>query len=112
MLAGLAMGVLRTREPAALENGDAAASPLTGKSFCFTGELRSMKRPEAEKKIRELGGSAKSSVAKDLDYLVTNDPASGSSKNRKAREYGVAIIDEEAFLALLASALQSTRPAQ
>jgi DNA ligase (NAD+) len=112
MLAVLATGALRIREPAALENGDAAASPLAGKSFCFTGELRSMKRPEAEKKIRELGGSAKSSVAKDLDYLVTNDPASGSSKNRKAREYGVAIIDEEAFLALLDSALQSTRSAR
>ena len=108
----LATGALRIREPIAFESGDAAASPIFGKSFCFTGELRSMKRPEAEKKIRELGGSAKSSVAKDLDYLVTNDPASGSSKNKKAREYGVAILDEEAFLALLDSDLQSTRPAR
>jgi len=112
MLAVIATGALRIREPIALESGDAAASPIFGKSFCFTGELRSMKRPEAEKKIRELGGSAKSSVAKDLDYLVTNDPASGSSKNKKAREYGVAILDEEAFLALLDSDLQSTRPAR
>ncbi|MCE1196489.1 NAD-dependent DNA ligase LigA [bacterium] len=112
MLAVLATGALRIREPAALESGAAADSPVFGKSFCFTGELRSMKRPEAEKKVRELGGSAKSAVAKDLDYLVTNDPASGSAKNKKAREYGVAIIDEEAFLALLDSALPSTRPAR
>jgi len=111
MTAVLATGALRIREPIAPE-GAAADSPIFGKSFCFTGELGSMKRPEAEKKIRELGGSAKSSVAKDLDYLVTNDPASGSAKNKKAREYGVAILDEEAFLALLDSALQSTRPAR
>ena len=112
MLAVLATGALRIREPIAPESFDAAASPIFGKSFCFTGELRSMKRPAAEKKIRELGGSAKSAVAKDLDYLVTNDPGSGSAKNKKAREYGVAILDEEAFLALLDSALQSTRPAR
>lgn len=111
MLAVLATGALRIREPITQE-GAAADSPIFGKSFCFTGELASMKRPEAEKKVRELGGSAKSSVAKDLDYLVTNDPASGSAKNKKAREYGVAILDEEAFLALLDSALQSTRPAR
>ncbi len=111
MAAVLATGALRIREPIAPE-GAAADSPIFGKSFCFTGELSSMKRPEAEKKIRELGGSAKSSVAKDLDYLVTNDPASGSAKNKKAREYGVAVLDEEAFLALLDSALQSTRPAR
>lgn len=111
MLAVLATGALRIREPITQESA-AADSPIFGKSFCFTGELASMKRPEAEKKVRELGGSAKSSVAKDLDYLVTNDPASGSAKNKKAREYGVAILDEEAFLALLGSALPSTRPAR
>ena len=77
------------------------ASPISGKSFCFTGSLNSMKRPEAEERVRGLGGSAKSSVTKDLDYLVTNDPESGSSKNRKAREFGVAIITEEEFLRLV-----------
>jgi DNA ligase (NAD+) len=74
---------------------------LAGKSFCFTGELRSMKRPEAESRIKALGGSAKSQVVKDLSYLVTNDPGSGSSKNAKARELGIPILDEEAFLELI-----------
>ncbi len=73
---------------------------LAGKSFCFTGELRSMKRAEAEALVKSLGGEAKSSVTKGLHYLVTNDPGSGSEKNRKAEAYGVAIIDEDAFLAL------------
>jgi DNA ligase (NAD+) len=76
--------------------------PLEGVSFCFTGELTTMKRQEAEAKVRALGGSAKSSVVKDLSYLVTNSPKSGSAKNKKARELGIPIIDEAAFRALIA----------
>ncbi|MDR0908345.1 MAG: BRCT domain-containing protein, partial [Spirochaetaceae bacterium] len=72
--------------------------PLSGVSFCFTGELHSMKRNEAEARVKALGGSAKSSVTKDLSYLVTNDPASNSGKNKKARELGIQVIDEDAFL--------------
>ena len=74
---------------------------LTGKSFCFTGELVTMKRADAEKLVKENGGTAKSSVTKDLTYLVTNDTSSGSSKNRKAAELGISIINEETFLRLL-----------
>jgi DNA ligase (NAD+) len=80
------------------------AQALRGKSFCFTGELSSMKRSQAEERIKVLGASAKTSVVKDLSYLVTNDPGSGSSKNKKARELGISIINEEQFLALLADA--------
>ncbi|MDR0443737.1 MAG: NAD-dependent DNA ligase LigA [Treponema sp.] len=78
--------------------------PMRGLSFCFTGELKSMKRGEAEEKIKALGAQAKSSVVKGLSYLVTNDPASSSSKNKKASELGIEIIDEEQFLALLSKA--------
>jgi len=72
--------------------------PFAGKSFCFTGELKSMKRPEAEELVRSLGGQPKPSVTKGLSYLVTNDPGSGSDKNKKAASYGVGIIDEAEFL--------------
>ena len=75
--------------------------PLKGLSFCITGELKSMKRNKAEEKIKSLGGSVRSAVAKDLSYLVSNDPSSGSSKNKKALELGIKIIDEEAFLLLV-----------
>ncbi len=73
---------------------------LSGLSFCFTGELLSMKRSEAESLVKSLGGQAKSSVVKGLSFLVNNDPSSGSSKNAKARSLGIPVIDEEAFLAL------------
>jgi DNA ligase (NAD+) len=78
------------------------AQPMRGLSFCFTGELSSMKRGQAEERVKALGAGVKTSVVKDLSYLVTNDPGSGSSKNKKALDLGVPIIDEKQFLALLA----------
>jgi DNA ligase (NAD+) len=89
----LASGALGIRPPA-------SGGPLSGKSFCFTGELASMKRKDAEALAKSLGAAIRSGVTKDLSYLVTNDPGSGSAKNRKALELGVAVIDEAAFLAL------------
>ena len=74
---------------------------LSGKSFCFTGELRTLKRADAESMVKKLGGTCKSSVTKDLSYLVTNDTASGSSKNVKAAKLGIPIINEEEFLAMV-----------
>jgi DNA ligase (NAD+) len=60
-----------------------------------------MKRSEAEERVKALGGAAKSAVVKDLSFLVTNDPQSGSGKNTKARSLGIPIIDEDAFLEIL-----------
>jgi DNA ligase (NAD+) len=75
--------------------------PLEGLSFCFTGELRTMKRHEAEAKAKALGGTTKSTVVKGLSYLVTNTPESGSGKNKKARSLGIPIISEAAFSEML-----------
>lgn len=74
---------------------------LAGKTFCFTGELVTMKRANAEQLVKKNGGNIKSSVTKDLSYLVTNDTASGSSKNVKAAKLGIPVIDEKQFLELL-----------
>ena len=60
-----------------------------------------MKRADAEKLVKENGGSTKSSVTKDLTYLVTNDTESGSSKNQKAQKFGIPIINEKEFLTLV-----------
>ncbi len=84
-----------------------ATLPLTGMSFCFTGELRTMKRTDAQNLVKEQGGSVKSSVVKGLSYLVTNDTASGSAKNEKAAKFGIPVIDEDAFLALVSSQTQT-----
>jgi DNA ligase (NAD+) len=92
----LAGGIITIAPPPREED-----QPLRGYSFCFTGELSSMKRNQAEEKVKLLGGTAKSSVVKDLSFLVTNDPGSGSAKNVKAQNLGIPILDEPGFLAIL-----------
>ncbi len=87
----------------------ARAGKLVGKSFCFTGELQTLKRADAERRVKEAGGSTRSGVTKGLSYLVTNDAASGSGKNKKAAALGVPLIDEQAFLELLAQAESGVR---
>jgi DNA ligase (NAD+) len=96
MDAVLKTGIISIAPPPSEES-----QPLRGLSFCFTGELKSMKRGEAEEKIKALGAQSKSSVVKGLSYLVTNDTESGSSKNKKARDLGIPVIGEDQFLALL-----------
>ena len=77
-----------------------SSGSLSGKSFCFTGELNTIKRSEAQSLVKSLGGICRTSVTKDLTYLVTNDTASGSSKNQKAAKLGVTVINEKEFLAM------------
>lgn len=101
------LAVLRPEMEQLVESGNInIAAPvqhglLSGKSFCFTGELATMKRSEAETMVKSLGGSTKSAVTRDLSYLVTNNPSSASSKNRKAQELGITILDEQSFLAIV-----------
>ncbi|MBU0927114.1 MAG: NAD-dependent DNA ligase LigA [Spirochaetes bacterium] len=94
----LAGGALRVKPPAQ------SGGPLSGLSFCFTGELSTMKRSRAQAIAKSLGASVKSAVSKDLSYLVTNDPGSGSEKSKKAKALGVEVIDEAAFVAMISGA--------
>jgi len=74
---------------------------LAGRSFCFTGTLNKMKRSDAEDLVVQEGGMVKNAVTKDLDYLVTNNPESGSSKNKKANNWNIPIINEEEFYQMI-----------
>lgn len=65
-----------------------------------TGSLESMKRSAFEKYIESYGYELSSSI-KSCKYLITNNPNSGSSKNKDAQKYGVEIITERAFLNML-----------
>lgn len=73
---------------------------LSGKSFVITGTLENMSRDEAAAKIRELGGTFQTAIAKDTNYLVTGGKV-GASKLKKAKQYGTEIITEEDFLKIL-----------
>jgi DNA ligase (NAD+) len=73
---------------------------LTGKNFVVTGTLETMSRNEAADKIRALGGTYQTAVAKDTHYLVAGGKV-GASKLQKAEKYGTKVIDEAAFTELI-----------
>lgn len=73
---------------------------LEGMNFVVTGTLESMGRDEAADKIRSLGGTFQSAVARDTTYLVAGGKV-GASKLKKAESYGTKIINEVEFLSLL-----------
>jgi DNA ligase (NAD+) len=73
---------------------------LVGKSFVITGTLNSLSRDEAADKIRALGGTFQTAVAKDTTYLVAGGKV-GGSKLKKAQEYGTEIIDEAKLMELI-----------
>ena len=73
---------------------------LVGVNFVVTGTLESMSRDEAADKIRSLGGTFQSAVAKDTTYLVAGGKV-GASKLAKAKKYGTEVIDEARLRELL-----------
>lgn len=84
------------------ESYEAAGSALEGKTFVITGSLEHYgNRKELKAEIEAEGGKVAGSVSANTDYLITNDPNSGSSKNRTARELGVEIINEEQIREML-----------
>jgi len=92
----------------------ATGHALEGKSVVFTGKMAQLDRKGAQKKVKELGGSAPSGVTNDLDYLVIGDDGSPllgdgkkSTKHKKADDLvakgaTIEIISETDFLAMIA----------
>jgi DNA ligase (NAD+) len=72
---------------------------LAGKMFVLTGTLANYSRDEAKKMIEDAGGRVSGSVSKKTDYVVAGEEA--GSKLDKARELGVAVIDEKKMLELV-----------
>ena len=74
---------------------------LAGKTFVITGTVTHFaNRNELKAYIESRGGKVTGSVTKKTDYLINNDTASSSSKNKKAKELNIPILSEEAFLEL------------
>jgi DNA ligase (NAD+) len=72
---------------------------LAGKTFVLTGTLAHFTRDEAKKMIEDAGGKVTGSVSKKTDYVVAG--ADAGSKLDKAKELGVAVIDEKQMQAMV-----------
>lgn len=75
----------------------AESNELEGKSFVFTGYRNKV----AEAEIVKRGGTISSGVSKKTSYLVMAEKGSGSSKETKALELGVTVLDKDELLELL-----------
>ena len=94
------LAVLRQEILSALPVVEAiAATGATSKTFVLTGTLPTLTRDEAKALIEEAGGKVTGSVSKKTDYVVAGEDA--GSKLDKARELGVAVLDEDALKQLL-----------
>ena len=71
-------------------------------TFVITGSVEHFaNRKELQEAIEVRGGKATGSVTSKTTYLINNDVASNSSKNKKAKDLGVPIISEEEFIKML-----------
>lgn len=83
----------------AVERTQESDLTLQGKVFVVTGSLRLYDNRNALKEqIERKGGKVTGSVTSKTTALINNDTASNSSKNKKAKELGIPILSEEAFV--------------
>jgi len=78
---------------------DTEGSAVAGKTVVFTGTLERMTRAEAKARAEALGAKVAGTVSARTDYVVAG-PGAGS-KEKKARELGLTVLDEAGWLALI-----------
>ena len=75
---------------------------LSGLTFVITGSLTHFSNREVLKKeLESMGAKVSGSVSSKTSYLVNNDSLSNSSKNKKAKELNIPIINEEELIYML-----------
>lgn len=72
---------------------------LLNKTFVITGSINNFKnRDELIEYIESFGGKVVNAISNKIDYLINNDITSNSTKNTKAKELNIKIIDENELL--------------
>ncbi|MGF6376448.1 DNA ligase (NAD+) [Clostridiales Family XIII bacterium PM5-7] len=84
------------------ETEEVRGNALEGMTFVITGSLNQYENRDALKtEIEAAGGKVAGSVSAKTSYLINNDRESTSGKNKKAKELGISIIDEDMVKKLL-----------
>ncbi|MBC7735399.1 MAG: NAD-dependent DNA ligase LigA, partial [Bacteriovorax sp.] len=78
---------------------DVTPRRLAGITFVLTGTLPTMSREDAKERIEAAGGKVSGSVSKKTHFVVAGDEA--GAKLDKARELGIAVLDEAGLLEML-----------
>ena len=91
--------LLQEVTPQPVENAGSSSSPVVGKTIVFTGSLEQMTREEAKAMAERLGAKVAGSVSKKTDIVVAG-PGAGT-KLAKAQEFGVQVMDEDGWFALV-----------
>jgi DNA ligase (NAD+) len=92
---------VRMQVPAAERTAAPATGALSGRTYVITGTLTAMTRDQAEAALKRLGAKVAGSVSKKTSGVIVG--AEAGSKAEKARELGVPMLDEAAFLHLIGS---------
>ncbi len=93
---------VRMEVPESDRTTTSAGAALSGRTYVITGALTGMTRDEAEAALKRLGAKVAGSVSKKTTGVVVG--AEAGSKAEKARQLGVPMLDEAAFLDLIGSA--------
>lgn len=72
---------------------------MSGKSFCVTGSFDAISRDEIHSMVEQNGGEVRTSVSKNLDFLIAGEKA--GSKLEKAENLGVKILTLDDFFELI-----------
>lgn len=95
LMSEVTLTVPETKQPVQAEGKPGIA----GKTLVITGDVQHFANRNVFKAwVEEYGAKLTGSVSKNTDYLVTNTPNSGTSKNKKAQELGIPIITEQELI--------------
>ena len=73
---------------------------LMGKTFVFTGLLKTISREDGQALVKRYGGKVTGAPSSKTDFVVLGDDA-GPSKLRKIKEHGIKTIDEQGLFYLI-----------
>jgi DNA ligase (NAD+) len=94
-----------------MTGSQAQVGPLTGKSFCITGDLMAGSRNDVSRRIEDAGGVVKSSVSRHLNYLIQGTET-GKTKRAAAEKHGIPVITEQQLFVMMEQEMPKPKDAE